>query len=201
MGTKIVLLGASGSGKSTIEDELCCLGAKNAISHTTRPYRSGEVNGKDYFFVSEKFMKELIKRDFMVEYAVYNGYYYALSKESLKESNIIVIEPQGLKSLKEKNIKICSFYVKVSEENRKQRMLKRGDSLESIENRLANDREAFKDVEKEVDYIIPENLNKEETVNFILSSTLKHIYDKSENKNNFLASLLFNLWNVKNLNW
>lgn len=201
MKTKIVLLGASGSGKSTIEDTLCCLGGRKAISHTTRPKRTGEINGEDYFFVRKQFMKELIKRELMVEYAVYNDHYYALSKESLKESNVIVIEPQGLRTLKEKDIKICSFYLKVPEEERKQRMLKRGDSIESIEERLENDRKAFKDLEKEVDYIIPENLNKEGIVNFILLHTLKHGYDKSESKNDFLASLLFNPWNLRGLNW
>ena len=47
----IVLLGASGSGKSTIEQELATHhGFKKIVSYTTRKPRDGEENGKDYWF-------------------------------------------------------------------------------------------------------------------------------------------------------
>ena len=51
----IVLLGASGSGKSTIERELATHhGFKKVISYTTRPIRNGEENGKDYYFTNNE---------------------------------------------------------------------------------------------------------------------------------------------------
>ena len=68
----IVLLGASGSGKSTIENELVENHEFNKIiSVTTRQIRNGEVNGRDYYFVSNEEFDEMLHENQFAEYEEY----------------------------------------------------------------------------------------------------------------------------------
>ena len=64
-----------------------------SVSHTTRPQRDGEVDGKDYYFVSEEDFLNLVEDNLMIEHEKYGGFYYGTSKkEILKESNIILLD-------------------------------------------------------------------------------------------------------------
>lgn len=56
----IVLIGASGSGKSTIENELNNHGFRKIVSYTTREPRDSEKNGKDYWFVTKDTFKDML---------------------------------------------------------------------------------------------------------------------------------------------
>ena len=75
-GIIVILSSPSGAGKTTLVKEISK--KKNfqiSISHTTRKARSNEINGKDYFFVSENEFKNLIYKDKFLEYArVFNHY-------------------------------------------------------------------------------------------------------------------------------
>ena len=53
-----VILGKSGCGKSTLVNSVCQqLGISNVVATTTRPIRKGEMDGIDYYFVTdEEFM-------------------------------------------------------------------------------------------------------------------------------------------------
>jgi guanylate kinase len=80
-GAVLVLSGPSGAGKSTIinassED----IGEYYfSISTTTRPAREGEVEGKDYHFVTKEIFEEGIKSGEFLEYAEVHGNYYGTS--------------------------------------------------------------------------------------------------------------------------
>ena len=70
-GLMLVLSSPSGAGKTTICREILKKNKdlKMSISYTTRPKRKSEVNGKDYFFISEKKFKEFQAKDFFIENA------------------------------------------------------------------------------------------------------------------------------------
>ena len=69
----IVLLGASGSGKSTIENILSeKFGYDKIVSYTTRPQRVGETNGKDYNFINNEKFKDSIRKGLFAEYDEYS---------------------------------------------------------------------------------------------------------------------------------
>lgn len=56
-----------------------------SISATTRPMRSGEMDGKDYFFVSVSDFQNKIEQDGFVEWEmVYEGTYYGTTKDEMK---------------------------------------------------------------------------------------------------------------------
>ena len=62
-GIVVVLSSPSGAGKTTLVKKIAKENNfKISISHTTRKPRTNEVNGKDYFFVSEEEFKNLISK-------------------------------------------------------------------------------------------------------------------------------------------
>ena len=104
-GQGIVLLmsGPSGAGKSTICHQLMAEFQDLAfsISCTTREPREGEVDGKDYFFVSIEEFKKRISENAFVEYAEVHGNYYGTLKSEVSQrlldgqSVLIDIDVQG----------------------------------------------------------------------------------------------------------
>ena len=76
-GKLIIVSGPSGSGKSTVtkivKDRL---NIPLSISATTRKPRAGEIEGKDYYFLSEQEFKKKIDNDEFYEYANVHGNYY-----------------------------------------------------------------------------------------------------------------------------
>ena len=148
-GNILVVSGPSGSGKSTLMHEMIKRidNTYFSISTTTREKRIGEVEGKDYFFISKDEFKKGIEEGNFLEWArVHDNYYGTSLKPILKElSNgkmvIFDIDVQGHKIAKEKfgNIITSVFVTTPSLEILKDRLGQRGtDSPESIEKRLNN---------------------------------------------------------------
>ncbi|MDO4617283.1 MAG: guanylate kinase [Lachnospiraceae bacterium] len=74
MGRIYYLMGKSASGKDRIYSELLgnpTLSLKPLVLYTTRPIRTGEVNGQNYFFTDEEKLKELRKQGRVIEERCY----------------------------------------------------------------------------------------------------------------------------------
>lgn len=110
-GILTVVSGFSGAGKGTIMKELM----KNysdtyalSISATTRAPRPGEVNGREYFFVSTEEFENMIAQDALIEHAQYVNNYYGTPQDYVFEQLengkdvILEIEIQGALKVKEK---------------------------------------------------------------------------------------------------
>lgn len=116
----VILSSPSGSGKTTLVKKIS---SKNnysiSISHTTRTPRTNEVNGKEYFFVSEEEFKKLINNNEFLEYAKVFNNYYGSSKKSVLDNlkrgkNIIFdIDWQGTEQIKQKklNYQLITFFI------------------------------------------------------------------------------------------
>ena len=86
-GKFIVISGPSGVGKDTICDELVKSGiGVYSVSMTTREIRKGEVDGKDYFFVTKEVFEDKIKNNYFLEYAIYNNNYYGTPIEFVENT-------------------------------------------------------------------------------------------------------------------
>ncbi len=87
-GKLIVISGPSGVGKSTVVKAVMaqCETLQFSVSATTRPMRPGEVDGKNYYFVSRDTFQRLIDKDQLLEYAQYVGNYYGTPVEPLDEA-------------------------------------------------------------------------------------------------------------------
>jgi guanylate kinase len=99
-GKVFVISGPSGSGKTTLAEEaLKAEGLRGkllkSVSYTTRPKRSGEKEGRHYFFITERQFKQALKAKKILEWTRYLGYYYATPKDlfeaSLKKGRSIII--------------------------------------------------------------------------------------------------------------
>ncbi|THD22703.1 Guanylate kinase [Fasciola hepatica] len=83
----VVICGPSGCGKSTVIHALINKYPQAfyyCVSHTTRPRRPDEVDGKDYHFVSPEEFNEAVKSDHFIEYSIFSGYYYGTKKTELE---------------------------------------------------------------------------------------------------------------------
>lgn len=143
----IVISSPSGGGKTTIckkllQDPTSPLyqKAEFSISATTRKPRLGEIEGKDYFFLSREVFEEKIqKKDFLEHADVFGNLYGTLKSQiSTTKHTLFDIDVQGHKQIKQ-NVKALSFFLlPPSIDTLKKRIQSRGDlSKEEIERRLA----------------------------------------------------------------
>lgn len=100
----VALVGESGTGKSTLSiktTELYQNIFHRVVTSTTRPPREGEINGQDYFFLSDKEMLEKIYNGEIIEAANFNGWVYGTSILALDKNkiNIGVWNPAGVITL------------------------------------------------------------------------------------------------------
>ena len=193
-GIIVILSSPSGAGKTTLVN-LILQNKKfvNSVSHTTRKPRSNEINGKDYYFVSNEEFKNLIKNNEFLEYAnVFNNFYGSTKKpvlENLQNGNNVVfdIDWQGTEQIKSQNIKykiITFFVLPPSKEILYERLTNR-DMKDKL---IASERmkQFYKDVKHWVDYdyvVINDKLEKcyeeiSKIINF-KSNNKKIIFDKN----------------------
>ncbi len=137
--------GPSGVGKGTIVRELKRRRADvvESVSCTTRKPRKGEVNGREYFFISrEEFERRIAEKDFL-EYDEHFGNYYGTPKsfvlETLKTKTVI-LEIDVVGSLEVKKVFPETVLVMIappSVDELKRRLSGRGtETEEQIQNRL-----------------------------------------------------------------
>lgn len=106
-GKLLVLSGPGGVGKSTVAKRLREAGDFwVSVSATTRSPRDNEVDGKDYFFVSEEEFSRMVKADEFLEWAEFAGNRYGTPQESVQQAlllgkNVLLeIEIEGAKQVK-----------------------------------------------------------------------------------------------------
>lgn len=178
MKTLFCIVGRTASGKdsltSSVIDEL---NLKQVISYTTRPKRINEEN--THIFIEEKEF-ENYKND-IVAYTEINGYKYFCTKEQLLESDIYIIDPNGVDYLKKQNLglKLITIYVNVDYDTRYQRAINnRKDDVEVFIKRNLSENAQFENFEKNrlYDYMVT-NLDFESS-----KKELKEIIFSERNK-------------------
>ena len=151
-GELFIISAPSGAGKSSLIQEIIRRGSASdslielSVSATTRSPRSNDIEGKDYFFISQEKFLTFEEEDAFIESAIVHGNKYGTLKDyvdskSSKGINLILdIDVQGFYQIKEKNIPNTSIFIvppsikdlKVRLENRNE------DAPEVIEQRLKN---------------------------------------------------------------
>ena len=170
-GIIVILSSPSGAGKTTLVNEISKKkNFKISISHTTRKPRLNEINGKDYFFISENEFKDLINKDKFLEYANVFNHYYGSSKDAVLEKlrngeNVIFdIDWQGTQQIKSQklNYKILTIFIlPPSRDELYKRLLNRDKNHEKIA--MQRMRQFNEDVLHWKDYdlvVINDDLNK-----------------------------------------
>lgn len=152
-----VFTGPSASGKTSLAK---AIGLKKIISTTTRKRREGEVDGVDYHFISRSKFKLLYDLCEFVEHTIYDGNLYGLHISDIEdaiesnEDTYCIVDHIGVEYLKRNfNNNVRVIFVYADKEVLRERMIQRGDSLESIEKRLSTYENEMK-YKDYADYII-----------------------------------------------
>lgn len=190
-GKLIIISGSAGSGKSTVLKELFKLSDyKYSISATTRAPRDGEIDGTDYYFITEEDFLTKISNGEMLEYVEYSGNYYGTLKEPVEKMlsdgyNVILeIEVVGALNIKEKYPEaLMIFLTPPNYFELEKRLRGRGtESEESINKRLDRAKKEVECINK-YDYLILNESDMQKRTAFIINcvvETEKHKLTKEK---------------------
>jgi len=161
-GLLIVVSGPSGAGKGTVVKQL----AQNenyalSISATNRTPRVGELNGREYFFVSHFEFEELINGNNLLEHAEYNGNYYGTPlkyvQHQIADGKVVILEIEVVGGLQVKEKfpdAALIFLAPPSMDELKRRLVYRNtEDMETINSRLQIASWEFAQAEK-YDYFV-----------------------------------------------
>ncbi|MBU2540301.1 MAG: guanylate kinase [Candidatus Omnitrophica bacterium] len=170
-GRLFIVSGPSGSGKTTLCKMLMALDdmrprLAQSVSFTTRPIRLGEVDGRDYFFVSEDIFARYKNKKWMLEWKNVLGYNYGTQlkyvKDTIKKGKdmLLCVDVGGARQLKKSRFKKGAVTIFIMPPNLKtleERLrLRSTDSERAICARLKLAKQEIKSV-KEYNYIIINN--------------------------------------------
>ena len=159
----IVLSGPSGVGKDSVLNRMKSRGLPFhfVVTATTRPMRPGEVNGKDYFFLSSDEFAHMIESNELLEYAIVYNDYKGIPKQQVRDALasgqdvIMRIDVQGAATIRKLVPEaVLIFLTTESEEDMVQRLLARQtETPEGLKLRIATARQELKRA-REFDYAV-----------------------------------------------
>jgi guanylate kinase len=163
-GLLLVMSSPSGAGKTTLSRALLARDPNviMSVSVTTRPPRPGEVEGKDYFFVSKERFGQMRDRNELLEYAEVFGNYYGTPRRAVEDALmqgrdvLFDIDWQGTQQLAQamEDDLVRIFILPPSSEDLRVRLIQRAqDSATVVAKRMA---EAANEISHwpEYDYVI-----------------------------------------------
>lgn len=205
-GELIIISGTTCAGKDTVVKKLLEKNSNitKSTSYTSRSIRPGEVEGVNYYFVTQEQFEEKIKNDDFLEYAkVQYGAYYGTPKKEVIDiletgkDVILVIDVQGAQIIKEKFPEtLLIFILAPSMQEIKKRLIARGtETKEQIIDRFKLAYNEINEVNKYNYVVVNDDLNDcVEKVNSIIISN-KYRVDRIEelsveNQEEFMHELL-----------
>jgi guanylate kinase len=153
-GVIIIISGPSGSGKGTVVRALAAKDPQYAlsVSMTTRTKRPQDIDGVEYFFVSEDEFKRYRDSDQLLEHAQFVGNLYGTPRFYVEEqvakgkTVLLEIEVNGALQVKERYPEcVLIFLMPPDFDELKRRLINRGtEDMETIENRVIRARDEIK---------------------------------------------------------
>lgn len=165
-GSLFIVSAPSGAGKTSLCQKLTTVvpNIRYSVSHTTRPPRNGEVNERDYTFVSEAEFLRMVENGDFAEWARVHGNLYGTLKKRLDEVReagtdlILDIDTQGARKMRmHYGDGVYIFILPPSLDALRERLERRmSNSRQEIDLRMKRASEEIKDY-KSYDYVIVNN--------------------------------------------
>ncbi|MBQ8843290.1 MAG: guanylate kinase [Elusimicrobiaceae bacterium] len=180
----IIISSPSGGGKTTVVERLLRKdkSLSRVVTATTRAPRTGEKDGKDYHFWTEKQFLFAVKKGQMLEWAKVHVNYYGIPKKSvdglMKKGicPVLVIDVQGAKTVSAKYPQAVKIFIlPPGLEILKARIAARKDNTQNVEVRLKTAKKELKEI-AHYDYVVlNDDLKKavSDTVAIIKAEQLK----------------------------
>lgn len=160
----IVISGPSGVGKDTVVQRMKALQLPFhfVITATTRPKRSDEVDGVDYFFISTDEFNQMIEKDELLEHAIVYNQHKGIPKQQVREALnsgfdvLMRLDVQGAETIRELCPDALLIFLATHNEQVLIERLKsrRTESPKDLELRIATAREEMKRVEMFDYYVV-----------------------------------------------
>jgi len=162
-GTLYIISAPSGAGKTTLVEAVTAMlpDVAVSVSHTTREIRPGEMEGENYYCVSEAEFDTMVEGGDFLEHAKVFGNYYGTSRQHIQEQLllgkdvILEIDWQGARQIRQLVTDCRSIYVlPPSTQALSDRLLDRGQDSEEVINRRMHDAASEMSHYGEFDYIV-----------------------------------------------
>ncbi len=171
-GHLFIVSSPSGGGKTTLIRRLLAKPPgeplRFSVSHTTRPRRDGEGNGREYHFVSAGDFEKMARAGEFLEHNEVHGNFYGTAKSEVLprlaagEDVILDIDVQGARDIREAYPEAVSiFIVPNSKDELERRLRKRGlDGEDAIRKRLINAAKEIAQAEDSQYVIVNDDLDR-----------------------------------------
>jgi guanylate kinase len=173
----IVISGPSGVGKDTVMQRMKERGLPFhfVVTATTRPQRSNEVHGRDYFFVSKEEFAHLIDADELIEHAIVYGDYKGIPKQQVREALasgkdvVMRIDVQGAETVRRLAPQALMIFITTENEQDLVHRLetRKTETADSLALRIATARKELNRVEAFDYVIVNREFHLDETVDTI----------------------------------
>jgi guanylate kinase len=141
--SKIVIVGRGGSGKDFLRKKFEDRGFKYCVSHTSRPKREGEKDGRDYKFTNPEYFSNNVYKFYEID--EFNGWKYGTLIEDFEKSNLFIMTPRGVNNIRTADRKKCFvIFIDPDKEVIRKRLLERRDA-DSVDRRIEADNKDFSD--------------------------------------------------------
>ena len=127
---------------------------KEVISYTTRLMRDGETDGVEHYFITSDEAQTKLKEETVLAYTKIGEYEYFATKEKLKDSNFYIIDPRGIKYLKENDfgLNLKTIYISIPDHVREERCKSRSDYETAYKKRCESENEQFTEFEQSMQW-------------------------------------------------
>ena len=146
---KFLFIGRTASGKSSIAKAVCeRMGLKRLISYSTKPQGKKSNEDYDHIYMRDEDVCRYI--DDMAAHTEVDGFKYFSTFEQLEDSDVYVIDPNGLDDLKIKcgdKYDLVEIYIRTPQKIAEQRAKLRGDNLKSFKQRWVAENQQFTNYE------------------------------------------------------
>lgn len=146
---KFLVLGRTGSGKTSIVRAVCeRMKLKQMVSYTTRPMRESEKVWSDHIFITDSEVAQY--ENDIAAYTEIDGNKYFVTYDIIDSSDIYVVDPAGLDSLKIKckdQYEFVEIYIRTPQKIAEERAKLRGDKVKNFQQRWISENQQFSEYE------------------------------------------------------